>query len=132
MIRRSLSLATTLGLFFAATASAQAPTDTLAAAAAPLAALAPAPAPVRQVAPPDAVGPVLRASAVTAAAPRTTGRLAVTDPFPQTVSKHQSTAMMIVGGAGLIVGAIIGGTPGTLVMVAGGAFGLAGLYYYLQ
>ena len=28
---------------------------------------------------------------------------------------------MIVGVAGLIVGAIIGGTPGTIIMVAGGA-----------
>jgi hypothetical protein len=43
-----------------------------------------------------------------------------------------STALMIVGGAGLIVGALIGGTAGTIVMVAGGVCGLVGLYQYLQ
>ena len=40
--------------------------------------------------------------------------------------------MMIVGGAALIVGAIIGGTPGTIVMVGGGVVGLIGLYNYLE
>jgi len=45
---------------------------------------------------------------------------------------NQNVALMIVGGAGLIVGAIIGGTPGTVVMVGGGVVGLIGLYRYLQ
>ncbi len=44
----------------------------------------------------------------------------------------QSRAMMAVGVAGLIVGAIIGGTPGTIIMVGGGLVGLLGLYDYLQ
>lgn len=44
----------------------------------------------------------------------------------------QSRAMMIVGGAALIVGAVIGSTAGTLVMVGGAVIGLAGLYQYLQ
>jgi hypothetical protein len=43
-----------------------------------------------------------------------------------------NVALMIVGGAGLIVGAIIGGTAGTIVMVGGGVVGLVGLYRYLQ
>lgn len=43
-----------------------------------------------------------------------------------------NVALMIVGGAGLIVGAIIGGTAGTIVMVGGGVVGLVGLYKYLQ
>jgi hypothetical protein len=47
-------------------------------------------------------------------------------------SRSQSRAMMIVGGAGLIVGAIIGGTPGTIVMVGGAVVGLLGLYEYVQ
>ncbi|MDE3054886.1 MAG: hypothetical protein KGL38_01760 [Gemmatimonadota bacterium] len=143
MIRRSLPLATMLGLCLAATAAAQAPTDTPSAAA-PVAAVVPAPGPSLVAAPvpraagavqtsaPAAAGPVLRASAVTAPAARTGVPLAVADPLPQSVDKHQSETMMIVGGAGLIVGAIIGGTPGTLVMVGGGVLGLFGLYYFLQ
>ena len=39
---------------------------------------------------------------------------------------------MIVGFAGLVAGAIIGGTAGTLIMVGGAALGLWGLYNYLQ
>lgn len=44
----------------------------------------------------------------------------------------QSKAMMVVGLGGLIVGAIIGGTPGTIIMVGGAVVGLIGLYNYLQ
>ena len=39
---------------------------------------------------------------------------------------------MLVGGAGLIVGAIIGGQSGTIVMVGSGVIGLVGLFRYLQ
>jgi len=46
------------------------------------------------------------------------------------VGRH--AAHMIGGGAGLVVGAIIGGTPGTLFMIAGGGTLLYGLYEYLQ
>ncbi|HEY4217040.1 MAG TPA: hypothetical protein VGM67_07880 [Gemmatimonadaceae bacterium] len=44
----------------------------------------------------------------------------------------QSEALMVVGFAGLVVGAIIGGTPGTIIMVGGALVGLKGLYDYLQ
>ena len=44
----------------------------------------------------------------------------------------QARAMMVVGVAALIAGAIIGGTPGTVVMVGGAVIGLIGLYDYLQ
>ena len=44
----------------------------------------------------------------------------------------QSKAMMIVGGAALITGAIVGGKPGTIIMVGGAVVGLYGLYQYLQ
>ena len=44
----------------------------------------------------------------------------------------QSRALMIVGGAALIAGAIIGGDPGTIIMVGGAVIGLYGLYQYLQ
>lgn len=44
----------------------------------------------------------------------------------------QARALMIVGGAALITGAIIGGDPGTIIMVGGAIIGLYGLYQYLQ
>jgi hypothetical protein len=44
----------------------------------------------------------------------------------------QARAMMIVGLAALIAGAIIDGTVGTIVMVGGAVIGLVGLYEYLQ
>ncbi len=44
----------------------------------------------------------------------------------------RSPAMMIVGGAGLIVGALIGGQAGTIIMVGGGLVGLVGLWNYLK
>lgn len=43
-----------------------------------------------------------------------------------------STALMIVGGAAFLAGAIIEGDAGTVIMVGGAAVGLYGLYLYLQ
>ncbi len=43
-----------------------------------------------------------------------------------------STALMIVGGAAFLAGAIIGDDAGTIIMVGGAAVGLYGLYLYLQ
>jgi hypothetical protein len=44
----------------------------------------------------------------------------------------QAQALMIVGAAALITGAIIGDDPGTIIMVGGAVVGLYGLYQYLQ
>lgn len=44
----------------------------------------------------------------------------------------RNVALMVVGGAALIIGAIIGGPAGALVAVAGAAVGLYGLYYFVQ
>lgn len=44
----------------------------------------------------------------------------------------QARAMIVVGAAALIAGAIIGGDPGTIIMVGGAVIGLYGLYQYLQ
>lgn len=63
-------------------------------------------------------------------------QLSPTPPSPYAPPPREkvgsNVALMIVGGAGLIVGAIIGGTAGTIVMVGGGVIGLVGLYRYLQ
>jgi hypothetical protein len=44
----------------------------------------------------------------------------------------RNVALMVVGGAALIIGAVIGGTAGVLIAVAGAAVGLYGLYYFVQ
>ena len=44
----------------------------------------------------------------------------------------QPEAMMIVGGAAILVGAVIGGNAGDIFMVGGAVVGLFGLYKYIQ
>lgn len=46
-------------------------------------------------------------------------------------SNRNSVALMIVGGAALVIGAVIGGDAGTLVMLGGAGIGLYGLYLFL-
>jgi hypothetical protein len=41
-------------------------------------------------------------------------------------------ALMVVGVAGLLTGAIVGDTPGTIIMVGGAVIGLWGLFQFLQ
>lgn len=53
-------------------------------------------------------------------------------PAPRPAETSQNKAMMVVGAAGLIVGAIIGDTAGTLIMVGSAVIGLFGLYKYLE
>ena len=52
--------------------------------------------------------------------------------LPSRANLGQARAMMIVGVAALFAGAIIGDTPGTIIMVGGAVIGLVGLYDYLQ
>jgi hypothetical protein len=62
----------------------------------------------------------------------------VTAPQPATFgpiesgSTPENKALMIVGGAGILVGAIVGGHAGTAIMVGGGVVGLVGLWNYLK
>lgn len=44
----------------------------------------------------------------------------------------QPIALMVVGGAAVIVGLIIGGGAGTAIAIGGAVAGLIGLYQYLQ
>ncbi len=44
----------------------------------------------------------------------------------------QPMALMIVGGAAVLVGLIIGGGAGTAIAIGGAVAGLVGLYQYLQ
>ena len=44
----------------------------------------------------------------------------------------QPVALMVVGGAALIAGLIIGGDAGTAIAIGGAVAGLIGLYQYMQ
>ena len=95
------------------------------------AALAPAPVTAAAAAPvtttPASVGPTMDAASVavrhTPVADATQARRG---------SYGQPIALMVVGGAAVIVGLIIGGGAGTAIAIGGAVAGLIGLYQYLQ
>lgn len=53
-------------------------------------------------------------------------------PAPFRGDTRQNRALMIVGGAGMLTGMVIGGDSGTLISVGGGVVFLWGLFQYLQ
>lgn len=62
-------------------------------------------------------------------------RAAVTPGLENAIQNNPSrrdVAWMVLGGATLIVGSIVGGDGGTILMVTGGVIGLVGLWRYLQ
>lgn len=74
-------------------------------------------------------GPSVSSARVAAHQPSTTRG---TPPVLQNrTSNRNAVALMIVGGAALVVGAVIGDDAGTLVMLGGAAVGLYGLYMFL-
>jgi hypothetical protein len=52
--------------------------------------------------------------------------------FPGQTRESRNVALMIVGGAAIAVGAVVGGDAGTIMMVGGGVIGLIGLYRYVR
>ena len=56
----------------------------------------------------------------------------VGQPAPFRGDTRQNRALMIVGGAGMLTGMVIGGDSGTLITVGGGVVFLWGLFQYLQ
>lgn len=53
-------------------------------------------------------------------------------PHLQQSSNSRNVTWMIVGGAALVVGSVVGGDAGTIIMVTGAVIGLVGLFRYLQ
>jgi hypothetical protein len=77
-------------------------------------------------------GPTTAASTVGIRAPvadRSNSRAAAADPH---LGAGQNVALMVVGGAALIIGAAIGDTAGILLGVAGAVVFLYGLYNFVQ
>jgi hypothetical protein len=50
------------------------------------------------------------------------------------VRRHQGqdVALMVVGVGAMIAGALIGDTPGTIIIIGGAGMALFGLYHYLE
>ncbi len=83
----------------------------------------------------EATVPVLAFAPVTAFDWGTATELstaAATAPVPPAMGRRQSVALMVVGGAGLVVGSLINGDTGTIIMVGGAVVGLFGLFQYLR
>lgn len=82
---------------------------------------------------PKTVGPTVAASAIGIRAPSAPAEKRSTAAAPDThLGAGTNVALMVVGGAALIIGAVIGGTAGVLLAVAGAAIGLFGLYHFIQ
>jgi hypothetical protein len=79
-----------------------------------------------------AAGPTMEAASV-AVRPAETKELQLNAAAaPRRAGYGQPVALMVVGGAALLTGLIIGDAPGTVIAVGGAIVGLYGLYEFLQ
>ena len=94
--------------------------------------LVPAKTAIEQVSPvtPVTRGPTLESARLAATIPQSAPRELTA--APQKMNLGQARALMIVGGAAILAGAIIGDDAGGIIMVGGAVIGLIGLYEYLQ
>lgn len=53
-------------------------------------------------------------------------------PMLQERASRRDAAWMIIGGATLVVGSVVGGDSGQIMMIGGAVIGLVGLWRYLQ
>ena len=97
-------------------------------------AVAQAPAPASKPAPAAYVqksaGPTVAASKVGVSRASSAAKAPVA--YDARLGAGRNVALMVVGGAALVIGAVIGGAAGLLIAVAGAAIGLYGLYYFVQ
>lgn len=94
--------------------------------ASPIAARSSASAAIGEAGP--AVGPVANSIGISRSAVASSAESAVLQSNPT----RRDVAWMVLGGAALIVGSVVGGDGGTIIMVTGGVIGLVGLWRYLQ
>ncbi len=86
-------------------------------------------APVQEVAPATAQGPSVESASV--AVRRTDAAATTPQPAPAR-STERGVALMIVGGAAILTGIVVGGDAGHAISIGGAVVGLIGLYQYLQ
>ena len=87
--------------------------------------------PPADVAAPRAAGPTLDA-ARSGVTQESSNELTLSTAAQRRAGLGQPVALMVVGGAALLTGLIIGGDAGTVIAVGGALVGLYGLYEYLQ
>ncbi len=118
-IARLLSLAAAVALFAGAPVAAQ-----------ELSSVPVVPVTTESAAMPAAAsGPAMNAASVGV---RATSAAAEAPAAAAAAPSGQSTALMIVGGAAVLTGIVIGNGAGYAISVAGAVIGLYGLYKYLQ
>ena len=78
----------------------------------------------------DRTGPTMAAASVAVRQPESADRKLAAAPLR--AGYGQPVALMVVGGAALLTGLIIGDDAGTVIAVGGALVGLYGLYEYLQ
>lgn len=76
-------------------------------------------------------GPTIEAARVGVVAPAVAASPASASSAEQMPSR-ESAALMIVGGAALLAGLLIGGDAGTAIAVGGALLGLYGLWMYVR
>jgi len=81
---------------------------------------------------PRSAGPTLDAAAVAVRQPVSQAALSANATMQRRKGYGQPIALMVVGGAALLTGLIIGDDAGTVIAVSGAVIGLYGLYQYLQ
>lgn len=80
---------------------------------------------------PKAAGPTVAAAKVGVSQLSSASKTPVA-PYDTRLGAGRNVALMAVGAAALIIGAVIGGSAGLLIAVGGAAIGLYGLYYFVQ
>ena len=87
----------------------------------------------QQVAQKGPTGPTLQAAAVGFRVPvaKVDASTRVTANM-QRPHAGQDVALMVVGVGAMIVGALVGDTPGTIIIIGGAGMALFGLYHYLE
>ena len=95
-------------------------------------ALAPRTPPADVAAPKRAESGPTMASASVAVRPAETKELKLNAAAAPRKGYGQPVALMVVGGAAVLTGLIIGNDAGTVIAVGGAVMGLYGLYEYLQ
>ena len=133
--RLILSLGAVMFVTFTQRATAQAnnsasgTADAAAMTLAPISAAAP-------VSPASQIGPTMQSASVALQRPSValteTAAASALAAQRRNAGLGQAQAMMIVGGAAILVGAIVGDSPGQIIMIGGAVVGLVGLYKYLQ
>jgi hypothetical protein len=97
-------------------------------------ALVPAASNAQQSAPVPSKGPTLQAAAVGFRASEVKVDASTKVTAAPLIRRHQGqdVALMAVGVGAMIAGALIGDTPGTIIIIGGAAMALYGLYHYLE